>query len=316
MGGGAMNRIMLALVGSFCAIFSYELRAWESPEPHLRYNEVCFLTAHNAYASVAHGYRYAQQRLSLKEQLESGVRGLMLDTHLDDAGRVILMHRNETVTRVICGVKAPMTLEEALSIIKTFLEENPTEIITIFLENYVMVRECIDEPFMRAGLQELILTPTDWNPLKNTGWPTIGWLQKKNKRLIIFDSLGETSLAFNQWQEVVENQWGALALPHACRERWESKVYRGQDRHLYILNYFPKIKFNFGSSYATINTSMLQEFIAKAFKGLKDGLYKHRLPNFLSIDFIDEGWGMEQVRAINRRACDAVQRAFHFRALS
>lgn len=310
-----MNNIMVAQIGLFFAFFSAQGMSWQSPEPHLRYHEVCFLTAHNAYASIAHGYRYAQQRLSLKEQLAAGVRGLMLDTHLDTQNHVVLLHRNETVTRAICGVKSPMHLREALDTIKTFLDAHPTEIITIFLENYVIPPEVIDEPFIKAGLKEYVLSPSDWNPVKEQGWPTIGWMQKHNKRLLIFDSLGETTLAFNQWQHSAENQWGALALPHACKERWESKVYRKEKRYLYILNYFPKIKFNFGRSYATINSSMLEEFIAKASNGLKSCVYKHRLPNFLSIDFIDEGSAMEHVLAINRKAADALQRPLQFRLL-
>ena len=36
-------------------------------------------------------------------------------------------------------------------------------------------------------------------------------------------------------------------------------------------------------------------------KGLKDGLYTMKQPNFISIDFIDEGCGMNQVMAVNKR---------------
>ena len=210
-----MNSKLLALIGPFYAFFLQGARDWQTPAAHVPYHDVSFLTAHNAYASMAHGYRYAQQRLSLKDQLNAGVRGLMLDTHLDSSGRVILCHRNETVNRYFCGVKEPMLLAEALAIIKNFLENNPTEIITIFLENYVITRNVIDEPFIHAGLQSLILSPSEWNPTENNGWPTIGWMQKQNKRLVIFDSLGETSLAYNQWREVIENQWGALSIPHS-----------------------------------------------------------------------------------------------------
>src|SRR5579872_4852233 len=44
-----------------------------------KYNEVSFLTTHNAFASSAYGYFITSQTLSIPEQLQYGVRALMID---------------------------------------------------------------------------------------------------------------------------------------------------------------------------------------------------------------------------------------------
>ncbi|MCF8178883.1 MAG: hypothetical protein K9J74_10280, partial [Sulfuritalea sp.] len=46
-----------------------------------RYDQVAFLTAHNAFANEEEGWKYHQQSKSILNQLRYGVRGFMLDVH-------------------------------------------------------------------------------------------------------------------------------------------------------------------------------------------------------------------------------------------
>lgn len=297
-----MKRGALLLLAAFFGHL-YGLSQWRVPDALLRYNEACFLTSHNSYAAKEHGYYYAQQRWSIKQQLEAGVRGLMLDTHKDSkTGQVILCHRSEWVNKIICAGKPPMKMEEALGVIKEFLLTNPHEIITIFLENYVNDRDLNDSPFVKVGLKPYILAPSDWDPLKADGWPTLAWMQKHNKRLVIFNSIEQTELTFNQWQHVAENQWGTVNPTSAAKERPESAAQRINKRHLYVVNYFPRLKINFGNSYSSINTTGLDSCLLRLVAGLGHGYGKERLPNFVSLDFIDEGDGMKRVNDINALA--------------
>lgn len=296
MGLGKLYFIILFVPCSLMALSS-----WQTPDASVRYNDICFLTSHNSYAAKAHGYYYAQQNLSIREQLNAGVRGLMLDTHKHSkSDTVILCHRNEWVNSLLCGGKPPATMEEALIVIREFLEKNPTEVITIFLENYVRSKNLSDLPYKRVGLEKLILRPSDWNPAQKDCWPTLAWMQKHNKRLVIFNSIEQTELSYNQWEHVIENQWGALPLRHATKERPESKRYRNVKRFLYVVNYFPRLKVNYGGGYHKINSIDLGACLKKALQGLGGGYCKERLPNFISLDFIDEGNGMHYVNEINR----------------
>lgn len=292
------------------------MSSWQAPDASLRYNEICFFTSHNSYAAKKHGYYYAQQHLTIKQQLEAGVRGLMLDTHRDSVnGEVILCHRSEWVNKLICGGKPHMKVNEALVTIKEFLNAHPTEIITIFLENYIKDKSLVDGSFANAALESLILAPTDWDPLAQDGWPTIGWMQQHNKRLIIFNSIEKTKFAYNQWEHVIENQWGSIYAAQACKERPESRAYRAHTRYLYAVNYFPRMKINFGGGYEVINSLGLDDCLKRAKRGISGGYCKERLPNFVCLDFVDEGDGLKRVNEINSAAKDTAARAQCFRVI-
>ncbi len=270
-----------------------------------RYNEVCFLTSHNSYAATKHGYAYAQQNLTIKEQLEMGVRGLMLDIVETRAKTILLCHKNESLTHILCNGKPPTPFSEALVCIKQFLDTNNDEIITIFLENYVKDKLLLDKEVKATGLDEYILTAADWNPDLHDGWPTISWMKKHNRRLLIFNSLGETIYTFNQWEYVAENQWGTLNKNKASKERKESSRWRAKTRYLYLVNYFPAFQLKFRNPYQQINTRDLDIFLQEISKGGLDKQYgAQRSPNFISVDFVDIGDAMKHVTAFNTLETD------------
>ncbi len=86
----ALNKLLLLVV---VALAWFAMPAWGSTvddeiNPQRRYDQVTFLTAHNAFASTQEGWLYAQQALSIPNQLQFGVRGLMLDIHMAQGGTV------------------------------------------------------------------------------------------------------------------------------------------------------------------------------------------------------------------------------------
>jgi hypothetical protein len=110
-----------------------------------RYNEVTYLTAHNAMASRGEGWGWpdVQQNLSIPQLLEYGVRALMLDVHphypkeFSDSGIRIL--DDLRLCHGSCSSWFHPWLVyrrfvDALRDIVAFLEANTTEIVTVFLE--------------------------------------------------------------------------------------------------------------------------------------------------------------------------------------
>jgi hypothetical protein len=290
-----MNRMGMALTGLFfCPFLQGDWQPFAGP---LRYDEVCHLTSHNSYAAVEHGYCYAQQQISIEKQLAYGVRGLMLDIGWEK-DRIVLIHKNSLVTRLICKGKAPMPFESALETIKKFLEEHPLEVVTIFLENYVKDSSLLDKALSSAGVSPYILTPHHWNSAH--GWPTFTWMRTHNKRLIIFNATADTDYCFHEWKHVVENQWGTVHPVKACKERLESKRWKKEPRSLYLLNYFPFVDFRGKKSYEQINTDRLAAFLERALaKGLDTQCQPCHLPTFLCLDYVDVGDGMKHTQHIN-----------------
>lgn len=271
------------------------------PDKQLRYNEVTFLTSHNSYASRQYGYRHAQQSWTIAEQLAHGVRGLMLDTYHDRKVNKVIVCHGKFITPIIKRTAA-MALHDCLEEVKQFIHKNRTEIITIFLENYVAQLAMLDEALMASGLADCILKPTDWDIQKHKGWPTLAWMQNNNKRIVIFNCNGASNYMFDEWKHVIENQYGTLRIKAAARERSESRAQAKQERYLYLLNYIPSFKMDFGSSFTLVNSTYLKQFFDYVYKnGLgKNHDYKNKFPNFINVDHVDQGSAIELVNHINQ----------------
>ena len=201
---------------------------WLMPDTRKRLDQVTFLAAHNAYANYADGWRYAQQRLPICQQLIHGVRAFLLDIHLHN-GTVVLSHGG---TRGLYSLQKSgpyHSLTSALATLQQFIETHPHEIITIFLENFVDNDRLTHEIESIAQFHKLLLTHADWNPAQHTHqWPSLKWMQKHNKRIIIFNEDKSRSRAVSHndpfyavWQHVIESQYGTTNLKYTCKQRPE-----------------------------------------------------------------------------------------------
>jgi len=97
---------------------------------------------------------------------------------------------------------------KVLKDVKAFLEANPSEIVTIFIEDYVSSPQGISKVFNDAGLNNYLF-PLSRMPKDGEEWPTVDDMVQKNQRLLLFTSKSskESSegIAY-QWTYVVENQ--------------------------------------------------------------------------------------------------------------
>ncbi len=288
----------------------------------LRYDQVSTLCSHNSFSSTAYGFAYAQQNLTITQQLNLGVRTLMLDTHLDENCEVKLCHDKCSVTKVLKPGTKPHSLKSALIEIKKWLDDHKSEVVTINLEDYMYRYKSVVEAQQKGtkppiklnvnacknkgikpeeymdlesnviesvpGLKDMILTKSTWDPEKHNGeWPTLAWLQKLNKRIIIFSSdsskAGEKYI-YSLWQYTIESGYSSLNPKKICaaqRVAARSSV----PRRLYLLNYFPEISMgikrtfdpnynSYGRIWNVINTC----------KKISEGL----LPNQIAVDFVDK----------------------------
>ena len=92
-----------------------------------KYNEVAYLTTHNAYNSKEDGFKLPNQKWNITTQLNSGVRALMIDVY-DESGQLEVYHGFK-----ILGSKPFLNI---LKEIKLFMDENENEVLTIILECY------------------------------------------------------------------------------------------------------------------------------------------------------------------------------------
>ena len=135
-----------------------------------RYNEVAYLTTHNAFNSKQDRYLFPNQKSNISEQLNNGVRALMIDVY-DDDGSTVVYHAYKFL--------GSQPLSVYLNDIKYFLDNNPNEILTIILETYTS-SNAIENEINKVGLLKYLHTQD-----VNSIWPKLQTMIDSNKRLVI-----------------------------------------------------------------------------------------------------------------------------------
>ncbi|RZC61015.1 hypothetical protein C5167_022763 [Papaver somniferum] len=177
----------------------------------LPYNKYAYLTTHNAFAidgEPSHAgvprITFNNQEDTITQQLNNGVRALMLDTY-DFEDDIWLCHSAEGKCHHITAFEPALdTLKE----IEAFLAANPSEIVTLILEDYVKTPNGLTNVFTAAGLMKYWF-PVSKMPRNGNDWPLVSDMVANNQRLVVFTSRKSKQqsegIAY-QWDYMVENQ--------------------------------------------------------------------------------------------------------------
>ncbi|MCI10957.1 PI-PLC X domain-containing protein, partial [Trifolium medium] len=92
-----------------------------------------------------------------------------------------------------------------------FLTENPMEIVTIVIEDYVRTPKALINLFTNAGLDKYWFPVSDM-PKRDEDWPTITEMVRTNRRLLVF-----TSDASKEAEEGIAYQWREL-MAISCKQ--------------------------------------------------------------------------------------------------
>lgn len=166
--------------------------------------------------------------------VQNGVRGLMLDMY-DFNNDIWLCHSfrgqcfNFTAFVILFSSTSKLSFHKCLCIkkfnnvsteifqqpaintlkeVEAFLSENPTEIVTIIIEDYVQTPKGLTNLFTNAGLGKYWF-PVSKMPKKGEDWPTVTEMVQDNHRLLVFTSAtskeADEGIAY-QWKYMVENE--------------------------------------------------------------------------------------------------------------
>ena len=180
------------------------------PDLDMKYDQVTWLTSHNAFAyfdwsdaAPDHGLCVNQQT-SIAGQLQHGVRALQLDIYLWDNNdpsaepTVYLCHGTRELPIPQCAQLRFTPLWEELEAVAAFLAANPYEVVTLMMEDYVDDEQTLLAPFESVvmpgsarSLAEYLYNPSgqDWNVADQGGWPTLQWMVDHDRRLVVFSDM-------------------------------------------------------------------------------------------------------------------------------
>jgi len=256
------------------------------------YAQVRYVTTHNAMSSETDGWIGPNQSWDVPEQLEAGVRGLMLDTYR--AGGTNLLGQTQVpdvdpdspyLCHSICSLgKQPLV--QGLSEIRAFLDANPGEVITLILESY------LSHSLTTAAFDEANLTQYAY--VHGGGaWPSLGEMIDSGKRLVVLQDRSETAQypwQMNVWAHAFETPFSA-----ATPQDFSCNRNRGTAGNpLFIFNHFLTAVFGSPELAEQVNYNpYLRSRIdqCEAFHG--------SVANFVTVDFVSIGDTIEAVNALN-----------------
>ena len=186
----------------------------------VRLNEAVFAGTHNSFSAAdSGGWFIANQKRTIKRQLEDGIRLFLIDAHWgvgnpDGDVRTDFASEGRSRNRVakslppavlkaaerlagrlgagdtqgkrdvwlchtVCELGAT-PMVDTLEVMRKFLDENRGEVVILFVEPYVAPEE-IAKVFERSGLDRYVVTLARDEPL-----PTLGQLVRRNRRVVVF----------------------------------------------------------------------------------------------------------------------------------
>ncbi|KAJ4415421.1 hypothetical protein N0V82_007360 [Gnomoniopsis sp. IMI 355080] len=140
-----------------------------------KYSNITFIGSHDSAfvgSSVADN-----QEISVADQLAQGVRFLQAQTHLDN-NTIKLCH-------TVCVLEDAGPLADYLTTLKTFLDSNPNEVVTLLLTNPDgQSGTAFDAIFQGSGIKNYTFTPN--GNLTIDQWPTLEQMISTGQRLVVF----------------------------------------------------------------------------------------------------------------------------------
>ncbi len=238
------------------------------------YDMVVFPATHNAHSATSEGFSQfvANQAFGVAQQLEDGVRVLLLDTYYDESNpsSIVLCHGP-------CGLGSTPHLEVLTTIVE-FLHAHPKDVITLIYEDHVAAADLAVD-YGATGAVELVYTHQTGDP-----WPTLGEMIAAGTRLVVTAEQGGPPPVWHQ------NVWTlAWDTPYGPQDPADlsCELNRGSpDNDLFLVNHWVNNDLGLPSVEDAQLVNAYDFLLARAQDC--EAQWGHP-PNFLAVDFYDRG---------------------------
>jgi hypothetical protein len=257
-----------------------------------RFDEVCYATTHNAF-NYQGAFLFPNQSFDIARQMQDGIRSLMLDVY---------WYNNRPTVYHSSNFLGNQPLSDLLDDIKVFLDANPNEVMSIIFECYITAAQ-MNAVFDAAGLLPYVHAQP-----QGSAWPTLGDMITANKRLVVFTDVndGQAYPWYHYvWDYAVETDYTAYS-----RSDFSCAYNRGDStKSLFILNHFvtqQTLGYGLLDSAAAVNAN---PYLTDRAMGCWAATGKR--PNFLTVDFYEQGDVMAAKDALNVGALGEIGNVQH-----
>ncbi|KAL9708970.1 hypothetical protein Ac2012v2_007787 [Leucoagaricus gongylophorus] len=246
------------------------------------------------------------QEVDIKTQLQLGVRLLQAQGHMK-GGVIHFCH-----TSCILFDGGPVI--DYLKTVKTFLDDNPNEILTFIFTNpdSLSITDIWEPAFDSAGITPLAYVPPHV-PMKNSEWPTLRAMINDGKRVVIFlDNGANTSqveFILPEFEMIWETPFSVTDPSFPCKvDRIDGSLSVGD--HSYLINHSLNINIiPIGDGIIVSDpidaptTNSVTSIIANV-NGCVPLSKANRGPQFLLLDFMNIGEGFKAADQLNGLSLD------------
>ncbi|MEO6988274.1 MAG: hypothetical protein ABI239_06465 [Aquihabitans sp.] len=264
------------------------------------YDEVAYAATHNSMSSPDVVRVWPEQDETIREQLDGGIRALLIDTH--HWTRAVSPEQIEALSpnvppAVVASVMADrdltrgrpgtflchnhciwgaMPFGDALGDVKDFLDENPREVVTLVIQDAISAEETEAE-FVAAGLEPYLHVQD-----VDADWPTLGQLIDRDERLVVFSEFKRPPPAwYHEAFEFIQDT--PYLFP--TKESLSCEAGRGHDdNRLFMINHWLSALTPDRSNAAAING---RQFIVDRARQCEEE--RGQMANFIAVDFAGIG---------------------------
>jgi len=268
-----------------------------------KYGNTTFLGAHDSFAASGNPFALARtQEVDVSAQLNAGVRALQVQTHKNGAD----IHVCHTSCMLFDGGKT----EDYLHKVKLFLDSHPNEVLTLIIANpeNIPVKEYIPV-FNKTGLTDMAYVPPQ-PIMSRDDWPTLGSMISSSKRVVIFIDKGAeartepaSQFILPQFQQMWEDKYDPTDSQFPCKvDRTAGPL--APNQQLSLINH------NLNTNILPIGPGVLiPDRLDSPRTNSIEAIQKHaencapfvddRRPNFVLLDFVNVGMGLNAVNKLN-----------------
>ena len=153
------------------------------------FNRVVLPGAHNAMSAESLGFKLPNQSVGIPEQLETGIRALLFDTHYgrlqadgtvttDDDGTQITGERGTYLCHELCEIGAS-SLVPVLHSIRRFIRKRPNNVLAIVNEDYISPED------FAAAMQASGLDDYVYSGQPGPRWPTLRRMIRTDQQIVV-----------------------------------------------------------------------------------------------------------------------------------